>query len=104
MGSDAKHHAALNATCSQKAGAVESSQNLCAEEIEAVTKAKEILEGGAVSGAAATYLPALIQGRSKSALVQVRAKTVNPSQLRAAALNRDALERCAWPTTRSSPR
>merc|ERR1719183_305678 len=46
--SDAKYLADLEATCSQKASDFESRQQLRAEEIEAVTKAKEILEGNAV--------------------------------------------------------
>merc|ERR1719183_1474508 len=76
--SDAKYLADLEATCAQKTTDFENRQVLRAEEIEAVTKAKEILEGGAVSGAAATHLPALVQLKSKNALAQVRAVTSNP--------------------------
>merc|ERR1719456_418001 len=88
--SDAKYLADLEATCTQKATDFEARQQLRAEEIAAVTEAKDILAGGAVSGAAATHLPALMQQKS---LVQLRSMSQNPNQLRVAAFLKDAGER-----------
>merc|ERR1719456_1181801 len=87
---DAKYLADLEATCAQKTTDFESRQQLRAEEIEAITKAKEILAGGAVSGAADKHLPALLQSKS---LAQLRAKTQNPQQLRVAAFLKDEGDR-----------
>merc|ERR1719456_537584 len=58
LGEDEKYLADLIATCEQKAVAFESRQKLRAEELEAVEKAKEIMAGGVVSGAADKHLPA----------------------------------------------
>merc|ERR1719420_1060225 len=55
-----------------KAKDFESRQTLRAEEIVALEQATEILAGGAVSGAAATHLPALIQNKASS-FAQLRA-------------------------------
>merc|ERR1719456_1142002 len=87
---DAKYLADLEATCAQKTTDFESRQQLRAEEIEAITKAKEILAGGAVSGAADKHLPALLQGKS---LAQLRAVSNNPNQLRVAAFLKDEADR-----------
>merc|ERR1719194_33617 len=83
---DAKFLADLEATCAEKAAAFEDRQQLRAEEIEAVEKAKEILASGSVSGAADKHLPALLQ---KKSLAQLRASTAKPNQVRVAAFLKD---------------
>jgi len=83
---DAKFLADLEATCAEKASAFEDRQQLRAEELEAVEKAKEILASGAVSGAAGKHLPALMQ---KKSLAQLRASSSNPNQIRVAAFLKD---------------
>jgi len=90
--SDAKYLADLEATCAQKASDFESRQTLRAGEIQALESACEILEGNAVSGAAAAHLPALAQIKSK-AFVQLRSVSNNPNQLRVAAYLKDAGDR-----------
>jgi len=69
----------LVATCETKAQDFVSRQNLRSEEVEAVTKAIEIISGGAVSGAADKHLPKLVQVQGlkaslfgKTALAQLR--------------------------------
>merc|ERR1719510_1613012 len=62
---DEKYLADLEATCSQKSADFQSRQQLRSEEIEAISKAIEIMSSGKVSGHADTHLPALMQkGRS----------------------------------------
>merc|ERR1719330_2014324 len=68
---DEKYLADLVATCEQKASDFESRQQLRAEEIEAISKAIEIISSEAVSGNADTYLPKLVQ-QSSNALAQLR--------------------------------
>merc|ERR1719421_599408 len=89
---DAKYLADLEAECSQKATDFESRQTLRSEEIAALEQATEILAGGAVSGAADTHLPALMQMKSTS-FAQLRAVAQNPNQERVAAYLKDAASR-----------
>jgi len=77
MNADKKYLSDLVATCEEKSGAFEQRQTLRAEEIEAINKAMEIIQSGAVSGAADKHLPALAQ--VQSALVQMRAETKESS-------------------------
>jgi len=58
---DQKYLTDLVATCQQKASDFKNRQQLRADEIAAIEKAKEILSSGAVAGAAATHLPSLVQ-------------------------------------------
>merc|ERR1719305_1434940 len=89
---DAKYLADLEATCAQKATDFASRQKLRAEEIVALEQATEILAGGAVSGAAATHLPALMQTKGSS-FAQLRSVTKNPEQQRVAAFLKDEAAR-----------
>merc|ERR1719421_5638 len=89
---DAKYLADLEAECSQKASDFESRQTLRTEEIAALEQATEILAGGAVSGAADTHLPALVQTKSTS-FAQLRAVAQNPNQERVASFLKDAASR-----------
>merc|ERR1719436_541472 len=76
---DQKYLDDLKATCTQKASDFESRQQLCAEELEAIQKAIEILSSSAVSGNADKYLPTFVQVR-KTSLVNLRADVQSPQQ------------------------
>jgi len=72
----------LTAMCEQKATDFESRQQLRADEIEAITKAIEILSSAAVTGNAGKYLPTMLQkGRALAAL---RADMQSQAQAQAA--------------------
>merc|ERR1719393_298565 len=58
---DQKYLDDVVAGCEQKSSDFEARQKLRAEELEAITKAIEIISGEAVSGAADKHLPALVQ-------------------------------------------
>jgi len=58
---DDKYLAELTALCQQKASDFDARQTLRGEELEALQKAIDIIASGAVSGAADTHLPALVQ-------------------------------------------
>merc|ERR1719235_883297 len=81
---DEKYVEELVATCEQKSAAFADRQQLRGDEIDAVQQAIEILSSGAVSGASEKNLPQLVQ-TSGAALVQLRAGSQNPSQLKVAA-------------------
>jgi len=85
---DEKYLADTSATCEQKASDFESRQQLRGEEIEAISKAIEIIQSSAVSGAAEKHLPALLQKKGTS-LAQVRANGAAPVQQRVADFLRD---------------
>merc|ERR1719352_2208614 len=78
MEDDKKYLADLTATCAQKASDFEARQQLRGEEIEAITKAIEIISDSAVSGAASKYLPTFIQ-RKATSLAQLRSAPNNPA-------------------------
>merc|ERR1719486_1514921 len=58
---DQKYLDDLVATCEQKATDFESRQTLRNEELEAISKAIEIMSSGAVTGNAEKHLPSLLQ-------------------------------------------
>eukprot|EP00933_Yihiella_yeosuensis_P065358 TRINITY_DN690_c0_g2_i1.p1 TRINITY_DN690_c0_g2~~TRINITY_DN690_c0_g2_i1.p1 ORF type:complete len:652 (-),score=240.40 TRINITY_DN690_c0_g2_i1:263-2218(-) len=64
---DQKYLNDLVASCRKKAEEYDQSQTMRKEEMEAVGKAIEIISGGAVSGAADTHLPSLLQLRKTTA-------------------------------------
>merc|ERR1711957_85087 len=76
LSEDKKYLSELSSTCSMKASDFESRQQLRAEEIEAISKAVEIISSGAVSGAADKHLPGLLQ--KKTTLTQLRGETMDP--------------------------
>jgi len=80
----------LSGTCNQKGSDFESRQELRAQEIEAITKAIEIISSGAVSGNADKHLPGLLQ---KSAFAQLRSGSASPTQVRAAQYLQDEATR-----------
>merc|ERR1719450_680041 len=80
---DQKYLSDLVATCEQKASDFESRQQLRAEELQAITKAIEIISSSAVAGNAEKHLPTLIQTQVTS-LSQLRADRQSPTQGRVA--------------------
>jgi len=85
---DEKYLADLTATCEQKASDFESRQQLRADELEAISKAIEIISSEAVSGNADKYLPSMLQ--SSKSLAQLRAgSTEAEGQQRVAAYLKD---------------
>jgi len=80
---DVKYLEDMTAECEQKAADFESRQKLRDEEIEAITKAIEIISSSAVKGNSEKHLPQLLQG--KTALAQLRADGVSPTQKKVAA-------------------
>jgi len=84
MKADKKYLADLTATCEQKAVDFEARQQLRAEELQAISKAIEIISSGAVEGAADKHLPGLLQ--RGTALAQLRAEAQSGLRARAALL------------------
>merc|ERR1719428_2652342 len=80
---DVKYLEDMTAECEQKAADFESRQKLRDEEIEAITKAIEIISSSSVKGNSEKHLPQLLQG--KTALAQLRADGVSPTQKKVAA-------------------
>jgi len=76
-----------DAMCKQKSDDFEARQNLRAEELEVLTKAKDIIADGTVQGAGEKNLPQLLQIRAPSsvAMAQTQAKQTNPLQVQIAA-------------------
>eukprot|EP00931_Biecheleriopsis_adriatica_P105694 TRINITY_DN80238_c0_g1_i2.p1 TRINITY_DN80238_c0_g1~~TRINITY_DN80238_c0_g1_i2.p1 ORF type:complete len:708 (+),score=227.99 TRINITY_DN80238_c0_g1_i2:321-2126(+) len=79
---DQKYYHDLKATCDKKAADFDTRQKTRSEEIQAITKAIEIISSQSVSGAAETHLPSLLQTKKSSgaALAFLRANTSNPVQ------------------------
>merc|ERR1719375_3023798 len=67
---DMKYTADLTATCEQKSTDFANRQTLRTEELEAITKAIEILSGDAVSGGSKKHLPQLLQAKKTTSLAQ----------------------------------
>ena len=100
--SDEKYSADLEATCGKKAAAFAERQKLRKEEVEAIEKAKGIIEGGAVAGSAEKHLPSLLSQGQGTALAFLRSEMKEPMervarflQQRAAALNSRVLSAAA---------
>jgi len=72
---DDKYLTDMTATCEQKSSDFASRQELRAQELEAISKAMEIISSGAVAGSAEKHLPQLIQ--VQKALVQLRSDSVS---------------------------
>merc|ERR1719265_2780203 len=84
---DTKYLEDLVANCEQKAADFEQRQKLRQEEIEAITKAIEIISSQSVAGKHEKHLPQLLQ--TKTALTQLRADGTSPAQKRVAAYLRE---------------
>jgi len=80
------------ALCKQKTADFEARNKLRGEEIEAISKAIEIISSQAVAGSGDKHLPALLQVHGKArALAQLRSNTVSPVQKKVASfLNEQA--------------
>merc|ERR1719183_2796723 len=89
---DKKFLADTKAECAQKASDFEDRQELRAGEIEALEKAIEIMSSDDVSGAAEKHLPSLIQVKATT-LVQLRATSQTPEQIKASQFLRDQADR-----------
>merc|ERR1719160_211710 len=83
---DVKYLEDLTANCEQKAADFESRQKLRQEELEAITKAIEIISSQSVAGKHEKHLPQLIQQPS---LAQLRSDATSPTQKRVAAYLRE---------------
>ena len=78
---DEKYSADLKATCQKKSAAFEERQKTRKEEIEAVSKAQEIIASGSVSGKAEKHLPSLLQSAGTgAALAFLRSESHSPKQ------------------------
>merc|ERR1719272_316314 len=81
---DQKYLDDLTALCTQKRADYAKRQELRAGELEAISKAIEIIGGGAVAGSAEKHLPTLLQSGGVS-LAQLRSNEQSPTQQRVAA-------------------
>jgi len=77
---DQKYLDDTTALCTQKANDFVSRQELRAGEIEAISKAIEIMGSDAVAGSGDKHLPALLQIQKKHAFAQLRNNQMSPSQ------------------------
>lgn len=84
--SDTKYRADLKATCEKKASDMTSRTKLRKQELEAITKATEIISGK-VASSAEKHLPSLLQSRSRAAALAFLRSDVqsgNPTREKAA--------------------
>jgi len=77
--SDEKYAKDLKATCAKKANAFDERQKLRKEELEALSKAQDIISSGTVAGSAEKHLPSLLQ--RKSSLAFLRSWGPRPAEL-----------------------
>merc|ERR1719214_32295 len=83
---DQKYLDETAALCTQKTSDFEARQKLRGEEIDAISKAIEIISSQAVAGSGDKHLPALMQLQSKRtrSLAQLRSKSISPLQQKVA--------------------
>merc|ERR1719161_3050638 len=86
---DQKYLDGVMTQCQQKSKAYEERQTVRAEELEALTKAIEVIQSPAVSGHGETYLPAMVQ----SSLALRAGGSTKPVQSNVAAFLKDAAKR-----------
>merc|ERR1719321_1606558 len=80
LAEDIKFLSDMKAICEKKQADFEARQKMRAEELVAIDQAIEIISSGAVSGAAGTHLPGLVQVGQRATLVQLRSSTKTPTQ------------------------
>merc|ERR1719207_361774 len=80
LAEDTKYLDDLKTTCAQKQSDFEARQKMRAEELTAIDQAIEIISSGSVAGSAGKHLPGLVQVKSSTSLVQLRAGAKSPSQ------------------------
>jgi DNA repair exonuclease SbcCD ATPase subunit len=73
LAEDTKYLDDLKTTCAQKMSDFEARQKMRAEELSAIDQAIEIISSGAVAGSAGKHLPGLVQIKSSTSFVQLRA-------------------------------
>jgi DNA repair exonuclease SbcCD ATPase subunit len=86
---DQKYLDGIMTQCQQKSKAYEERQTVRGEELEALTKAIEVIQSPAVSGHGETYLPAMVQ----SSLALRASGATKPVQSNVAAFLKDAAKR-----------
>jgi uncharacterized protein YoxC len=79
-GEDQAYRAESDGLCNRKTQDFNARQKLRQEELDAITKAMEIMGSKDVAGAGEKHLPQLLQISSKPALAQLRSNTVSPVQ------------------------
>jgi len=82
---DQKYLDDLTALCTQKRADFEKRQELRQGELDAISKAIEIISSAAVAGSAEKHLPTLMQQNEGAALAQLRSNEKSPLQERVAA-------------------
>merc|ERR1719463_344731 len=90
LGEDEKFLADLTTECNQKASDFEKRQELRAGEIEAISKAMEIMSSGAVAGGT-QHLPSLVQ--QGSSFAQLRTNQQSPLQRTVASFLKDRAQK-----------
>merc|ERR1719281_459955 len=80
LAEDTKYLDDLKTTCAQKQSDFEARQKMRAEELTAIDQAIEIISSGSVAGSAGKHLPGLVQVKSSTSFVQLRAGAKSPSQ------------------------
>merc|ERR1719504_119575 len=78
LASDQKYLADTTATCEQKAADFAKRQELRQGELDAVSKAIEIMSSEAVAGSGTKHLPTLVQ--TPTSLAQLRSQSMSPVQ------------------------
>merc|ERR1719359_2544423 len=80
QGEDQAYRADTDGLCNRKTADFNSRQKLRQEELDAISKAMEIIGSKDVAGAGDKHLPSLLQIRSKPALAQLRSNSFSPVQ------------------------
>merc|ERR1719207_528430 len=80
LAEDTKYLDDLKTTCAQKQSDFEARQKMRAEELTAIDQAIEIISSGSVAGSAGKHLPGLVQVKSATTFVQLRAGIKSPAQ------------------------
>jgi len=79
-GEDQAYRAESDGLCNRKTQDFNARQKLRQEELDAITKAMEIMGSKDVAGAGDKHLPGLVQVSSQPALAQLRSSTISPIQ------------------------
>jgi hypothetical protein len=79
-GADQAYRADTDGLCNRKTADFNARQTLRQEELDAISKAMEIIGSKDVAGAGDKHLPSLLQIRSKPALAQLRSNSLSPVQ------------------------
>merc|ERR1719393_140348 len=80
LAEDTKYLEDVKTTCAQKQSDFEARQKMRTEELQAIDQAIEIISSGSVAGSAGKHLPGLVQIKSPTSLVQLRAGAKSPAQ------------------------